>query len=59
MTYYRGRDDWVGRLLTLMDLQKHLRYRGFENLELKNFDALRDEVDEEIEMLKREDHSHV
>ena len=59
MTYYSGKGDWVGRLLTLMDLQKHLRYHGFENLNLKNFGALRDEVNEEIEMLKREDRSHV
>jgi len=57
--YYKGKDDWVGRLLTLMDLQKELRFIGYENLGLQNFEALRDEVNKEIEMLKREDRTHV
>jgi hypothetical protein len=57
--YYKGKDDYIGRLITLMELQKQLRYHGFENLNLRNFEALRDEVNEEIEMLKKKDHSHV
>jgi hypothetical protein len=57
--YYKGRGDNIGRLLELMHLQKDMRYIGYHNLGLKNYDALVEEVDEEIEMLKREDHSHV
>jgi hypothetical protein len=55
----KGKDNWVGRLITLRELQKQLRYIGFENQNLQYLESLRDEVNEEIEMLKKEDHPHV
>jgi hypothetical protein len=57
--YYKGKDDKTGRLIELMHLQQDLRYLGYENLGLPSFQSLRDEVEEEIEMLKKGDTSHV
>jgi len=59
MMYYKGKSDAMSRLLCLMHLQQDLRYLGYHNLGLPSYDALVAEVEEEIEMLKREDYSHV
>lgn len=57
--YYKGRGDNIGRLLELIHLQQKLRYIGYHNLALPSYETLVQEVDNEIEMLKCGDHSHV
>jgi len=57
--YWHGKGDSMGRLIELMHLQAKLRYLGYEHLNLPSFQSLRNEVEEEIEMLKKGDYSHV
>lgn len=39
----------VEQFLDLLNLQKHLRYRGYDKLDLLMLDRLRDEVDIKVE----------
>lgn len=57
--YWQGKGDKAGRLIALLHLQSDLRYIGYENLNLPHFQDLRDDVEKEIDMLKRGDISHV